>query len=966
MASPDVISLTPHHAKYYAHDLTRRAASGMDRLSMALFDASVDLNPHQIEAALFALQNPLSKGVILADEVGLGKTIEAGIVLCQSWAERRRRLLILCPASLRKQWALELQEKFNLPAVVLDAKAYRQARREARNPLDQGAILILSYNFAHSIRDELRAIRWDLVVIDEAHKLRNAYRPSNKVGQGIRWATEDCRKLLLTATPLQNSLLELYGLSTLIDEHLFGDVDAFRAQYAGAGSDLGALRQRLSAFCKRTLRNQVTEYIRYTERKPVTRPFRPTDEEHALYEKVSEFLRREDSYALPRRQRHLTALILRKLLASSSAAVAATLDILRQRLQAMLDERVSGTDDTADLAELLAENEELETDLLDEILGEDEDTIPGRDTDAPVDRQKLREEIAILARLAEEARSIRVDTKSRTLLKALETGFEQMAAVGAARKAVIFTESRRTQEYLKQFLEANGHAGQVVLFNGSNNGPGETAIYERWLERNQGSDKVTGSRAVNVRTALIEHFRDHASVLIATEAAAEGLNLQFCSLVINYDLPWNPQRIEQRIGRCHRYGQKHDVVVINFLNERNEADRRVLELLEQKFNLFSGVFGASDEVLGTIESGVDFEKRILAIYQACRTPAEIDAAFKALQVEMDEQIRSRLEDTRRALFEHFDEDVHERLRMRLADARARLDRVGRRFWSLTRHVLADQARFDDDAFTFELVRPPREDIPAGRYHLISRVHPQAEGAGQFLYRLSHPLGEHVLAQARDADTPAAEILFDISRHPTRIAVVEALRGQCGYLTLTRLTIESYEREEHLLFSGFTDAGAALDPETMEKLFQCGGHVAGTATIPDTVSRRLAAESERHAQATLSRSLEQNNRYFHEAREKLERWADDMVLSAEKALADTKEQIKALRRQARQATTLAEQHAIQEKLQKLERQQRRQRQEIFRIEDEIMEKRDQLIDQLEQRLVQRTQAETLFTIRWAVV
>lgn len=966
MVSPDVISLTPHHARYYAHDLTRRAASGMDRLSMALFDASVDLNPHQIEAALFALQNPLSKGVILADEVGLGKTIEAGIVLCQYWAERRRQLLILCPASLRKQWALELQEKFNLPAVVLDARAYRQARREARNPLDQGAILILSYNFAHSIRDELRAIRWDLVVIDEAHKLRNAYRPSNKVGQGIRWATEDCRKLLLTATPLQNSLLELYGLSTLIDEHLFGDVDAFRAQYAGAGSDLGALRQRLSAFCKRTLRNQVTEYIRYTERKPVTRPFRPTDEEHALYEKVSEFLRREDSYALPRRQRHLTALILRKLLASSSAAVAATLDILRQRLQTMLDERISGTDDTVDLAELLVENEELETDLLDEILGEDEDTIPGRDTDAPVDRQKLREEIAILARLAEEARSIRVDTKSRTLLKALETGFEQMAAVGAARKAVIFTESRRTQEYLKQFLEANGYAGQLVLFNGSNNGPEETAIYERWLERNQGSDKVTGSRAVNMRTALLEHFRDHASILIATEAAAEGLNLQFCSLVINYDLPWNPQRIEQRIGRCHRYGQKHDVVVINFLNERNEADRRVLELLEQKFNLFSGVFGASDEVLGTIESGVDFEKRILAIYQACRTPAEIDAAFKALQAEMDEQIRSRLEDTRRALFEHFDEDVHERLRMRLADARARLDRVGRRFWSLTRHVLADHARFDDDAFTFELVRPPREDIPAGRYHLISRVHPQAEGAGQFLYRLSHPLGEHVLAQARDANTPAAEIHFDITRHPTRIAVVEALRGQRGYLTLTRLTIESYEREEYLLFSGLTDDGAALDQETMEKLFQCGGCVAGTATIPDTVSRRLAAESERHAQATLSRSLEQNNKYFHEAREKLERWADDMVLSAEKALADTKEQIKALRRQARQATTLAEQHAIQEKLQKLERQQRRQRQEIFRIEDEIMEKRDQLIDQLEKRLAQRTQAETLFTIRWAVV
>ncbi len=315
---------------------------------MSLFDAAVDLNPHQIEAALFALQSPLSKGVILADEVGLGKTIEAGIVLCQYWAERRRRLLVICPAAIRKQWALELEEKFNLPAAVLDTKAYRQARRESRDPLHPGAILIVSLHYANRIREELRAVKWDLVVIDEAHKLRNAYRPSNKVGQGIRWATEGCRKLLLTATPLQNSLLELYGLSTLIDENIFGDVTSFRTQYSSAGSDLGALRARLAPFCKRTLRNQVTEYIRYTERRPITLPFRPTDSEHALYEAVSAFLRREDSYALPRRQRHLTALILRKLLASSSSAVAATLDLLRERLESMRDERVEGDPEFAE------------------------------------------------------------------------------------------------------------------------------------------------------------------------------------------------------------------------------------------------------------------------------------------------------------------------------------------------------------------------------------------------------------------------------------------------------------------------------------------------------------------------------------------------------------------------------------------------------------------------------------------
>jgi hypothetical protein len=172
------------------------------------------------------------------------------------------------------------------------------------------------------------------------------------------------------------------------------------------------------------------------------------------------------------------------------------------------------------------------------------------------------------------------------------------------------------------------------------------------------------------------------------------------------------------------------VVVINFLNERNEADRRVLELLGEKFSLFNGVFGASDEVLGAIESGVDFEKRILAIYQGCRTPQEIDAAFRTLQEEMDEQIRTRMDDTRRTLFEHFDEDVHHRLRLQLDDAKAQLDRFGQRFWSLTRFMLDGSASFDDGALAFDLERPPRTDIARGHYHLISKSHPQIAAACQ--------------------------------------------------------------------------------------------------------------------------------------------------------------------------------------------------------------------------------------------
>lgn len=984
------MSLTRYHAKYFAHDLTRRAASGMDRLSMSLFDAAVDLNPHQIDAALFALESPLSKGVLLADEVGLGKTIEAGIVLCQFWAERKRRLLVLCPASIRKQWALELEEKFNLPALVLDARTCRDALKAGRSPLQEKAVLVLSFHYAHRLRDELKSVAWDLVVIDEAHKLRNAYRPSNRVGQGIRWATEDCRKLLLTATPLQNSLLELYGLSTLIDEHLFGDVNAFRARYASAGSSLADLRQRLSSFCKRTLRNQVTEYIQYTERRAITRPFSPSDDEHALYEAVSAFLQRPDSYALPQRQRHLTALILRKLLASSSLAIAATLETLQTRLESLRDDRASSD---PDFAGQLIEAEELEDDLLDEILAEEENGETGEVTPAVIDRKRLREETEELGRLAAWARRVGTDAKTRALLTALDVGFEQMAKTGARRKALIFTESRRTQDYLKAFLEANGYRGQVVLFNGGNGSADATAVYERWHASNMETGRATGSRDVDMRTALIEHFRDQASIMLATEAGAEGINLQFCSLVINYDLPWNPQRIEQRIGRCHRYGQKHDVVVINFLNERNEADRRVLELLTEKFSLFSGIFGASDEVLGVIESGVDFEKRILAIYQECRTPDQIAAAFQALQAEMDETIRARMDDTRKLLIEHFDEDVHRRLRLRLEDARAQLDRFGRRFWSLTRFMLDARARFDETALAFDLQericcsgsrgesgnRTPGAEVPEpqpetwalpGRYHLISKSGPRASESGSephdsFLYRLSHPLGEHVVAEAKRLETPPARVVFDITHHPAHVHVVEALKGRSGYLTLTRLTIDSFEREEHLLFSGFDDTGKALDQETVEKLFGCAAAVGGDANVPDAAARRLTAESARHAKATVSLALEQNSRHFNEARDKLEKWADDMVLAAEKALRDTKEQIKALRRQARLATTLEEQHDIQLKIQKLEAQQRRQRHDIFAAEDEIMAKRDALVGQLERRLAQKTETERLFTIQWAV-
>lgn len=954
--------MTPHQCKYIAHDLIRKTVDGQDRLSMSLFNAAVDLNPHQIEAALFALQSPLSQGCILADEVGLGKTIEAGIILCQYWAERRRKILVITPASIRKQWALELEEKFNLPTFIIDSQSWKDAQKVGRRPLEQPAILLMSFNFASRVKEELRAISWDLVVIDEAHKLRNAYRASNKVGQSIRWATESCRKLLLTATPLQNSLLELYGLSTLIDENLFGDVSAFRARYLGAESNLKELRSRIHSFCTRTLRKQVLEYIKYTERKAITQPFTPSGEEQSLYEGVSSFLQRENSFAIPGRQKQLTQIILRKLLASSSSAIAGTLETMKTRLERLRDNRKKVNDESLNS---LFPDEEIEDEILDETLDKSEE--PSEVSE--IDQKALKEEIVEIDRLAHCAKAIVVDTKSKSLLSAIEIGFAAMAETGAARKALIFTESRRTQDYLAIFLKEHGFTGKIVLFNGSNASPESTAIYQRWLETNKASGRVSGSRDIDIRTALVEYFRDHADIMLATEAAAEGINLQFCSLVVNYDLPWNPQRVEQRIGRCHRYGQKHDVVVINFLNERNEADRRVLELLAEKFRLFSGVFGASDEVLGSIESGVDFEKRILTIYQECRTSEEIDTAFNALQMEMDDMIKSRLDETRTLLLEHFDEDVHERLRLRLEATRIQLDRFSRRFWALTKEMLDDKAVFNESDLSFLLEKPPRRGLRRGTYRLIAKNAESTTGDDTdddaILYRLSHPLGEAVIEDAMSLSTPECTLIFNTRAHGSHSHAVESLTGKSGYLVLNKLDIKSYEEEEHLLFSAFDDEGHSLDQETCEKLLSVEATESVPIKIPLHVREQLASEACRHKDATLSKSLERNNRYFNDAREKLEKWADDMVLSAEKALKDTKEQIKALQREARHATMLEEQHGIQQKIHALEKQQRRQRQEIFKVEDEIIEKRDELISKLEKRLSQQMKIEALFTIRWMV-
>ncbi|MFQ5873790.1 MAG: SNF2-related protein, partial [Dehalococcoidia bacterium] len=557
-----------------------------------LADAQVDLNPHQIEAALFAFRNPFSHGAILADEVGLGKTIEAGLLLSQKWAERKRRLLVVVPANLRMQWSQELADKFYLPSVILENRSFNDFIRSRNlNPFQQGAIIICSYQFARKMESCLRQTPWDLVVIDEAHRLRNVYKPSSKIANAIKQAVAPFPKVLLTATPLQNSLLELYGLVSIIDDYAFGDLKAYRTRFARLGNenDFNELKVRLKPICKRTLRRQVLEYVKYTNRHALVQEFMPTPQEQRLYDLLSGYLQQPTLYALPASQRTLMTLILRKLLASSTYAISDTLEGLARKL-----ERAAEQAEAVDTSpEELAESWEGLEEIADEW---EEDENGGSATDipqySPEQIAEMRQEMAKLREFHALAKSIVKNSKGQVLLTALRRGFAAAAEAqknqGAAtlqQKAVIFTESRRTQEYLFRILEQADFAGKVMLFNGTNNDPKSKEIYRRWLERHAGTDHISGSPGADMRAALVGYFRDEAAIMIATEAAAEGINLQFCNLVVNYDLPWNPQRIEQRIGRLDRIGQKHDVHIYNFFLE-GTLDARILTVLQDRIRLF--------------------------------------------------------------------------------------------------------------------------------------------------------------------------------------------------------------------------------------------------------------------------------------------------------------------------------------------------------------------------------------------
>jgi superfamily II DNA or RNA helicase len=859
-----------------------------------------------------------------------------------------------------------LADKFFLPSIILESRSFNESIRTGNlNPFQQDTVVLCSYQFARTKEPYLRQTSWDLVVIDEAHRLRNVYKNTSKIALAIKEAVASFPKVLLTATPLQNSLLELYGLVSIVDDFAFGDLKSYRTRFTRLGNDtdFAELKERLKPLCKRTLRRQVLEYVKYTNRHALVQEFIPSDAEQRLYDLVSEYLQRPTLYALPASQRQLMTLILRKLLASSTYAISGTLEGLVNRLEAAAAAETVVDTPPEDLPDDLEGMDE----LADEWEGdEDGPSHPEREGLTPEQLAELRQEMAHLREFHALAKSIIKNAKGEVLLTALRRGFaaaaEAQRSQGAAtlqQKAVVFTESRRTQEYLFRVLEQTEFADKVMLFNGTNNDPISKAIYQRWLAQHAGTDRISGSPSADMRAALVENFRDHASILIATEAAAEGINLQFCNLVVNYDLPWNPQRIEQRIGRCHRYGQKFDVVVVNFLNKKNAADQRVYELLDQKFRLFDGVFGASDEVLGALESGLDFEKRIAAIYQQCRTPEQIQFEFDQLQRELETEIAAGQRDAREMLLDNFDQEVVEKVRIESHDF---LDRFNEQLWRLTRHLLADYANFADNGYSFMLhTNPfPGEAIHPGPYRLAKGV----EDANT--YRVGHPLGQRVLERGKAVTPSPSEVTFEYTGSGKNIAILESLLGRRGWLVCSHLTLTALETEDLLVLVGSADDGTALDEAQCRRLFDLAGRQGPHSEMPAAISSALDIAMAQRRHEILEEITTRNGRWFDTEMDKLDRWAEDRRDSLKTELAELDEALKEAKKAARLAPTLPEKLERQRAARTLET----KREEAWRAYDQasrdIDRQKDALLDEISRRLEQRIEQERLFALRWQLV
>ena len=946
-----MVSFTKVQGHYHAHKLTL-AGVDEDAFTRSLTSARVEMNPHQVDAALFALKSPLSRGVILADEVGLGKTIEAGLVISQRWAEHRRRIVLIVPASLRKQWQQELFDKFSLRSTIIEAATYSAMRKEGhRRPFEVAeGVVIVSYEFAARKAVELELVNWDLVIFDEAHRLRNVYKKGgSQRAKDLKDALREHFKILLTATPLQNSLMELYGIVSIIDDDHFGGENAFRAQYAASGTKptaLEVLKERLKPICHRTLRKQVQQagHINFKQRNARTFTFDPTASEVQLYEALSAFLQRKDTISYGDKANQLVVLQVRKILGSSTFAVASYLEKLIERLKAKGRASLDLTDDIEIVDELAEEADE-----------------DGKDDGSdPIDPEKLAAEIAELETYLELARSIGKNSKGEVLLSQLPAVLDEIANKGGKRKAVIFTESVRTQMYLHDLLGRHGYFGQIVLMNGSNSDADSKATYAAWKARHAGTDKISGSKSADMKAAIVEAFKsEEKTILIATESGAEGINLQFCSLLINFDLPWNPQRVEQRIGRCHRYGQLIDVTVVNMLNLKNQTEQRIHELLSQKFHLFDGIFGASDEVLGTLMSGLDFEKEVLRIVQECRTEEQAEFEFNVLTESIKDRIDADMEAARTKVLGELDSAVVEKLHHRQNALAASIPEFRQRLLMVAQAELggAHFPQADSQHFTY-------------KGQTYTTAWPIADEQDWQFFRVSDGLGLQIVeaAKARDHASQTVSIRFKPKeyQYAGQATAVSALSGQSGWMQVFKATMPTPAAlREEMLISCVTDAGTVISPEIADKMFMVPGDQDGCVGITPHVAMLEMMQAEQF-NAFSERVNCENFKWIETEEERLDRYAADIEIELDAQIDAMEAEIKDLQRQKRSPDLSMEAKVdLSRKIKRLQGDVDDTKLSKFERRRQVRKEVSDKLDEFAEQLNQIPKMKPLFTIRWAV-
>ncbi len=1034
---------------YLAHKLTqKKPISDPEKLNNSIRSANIDLNPHQVDAAIFAFKSPLSRGAILADEVGLGKTIEAGLIIDQLFTEGRQNILVLVPASIRTQWQDELLNRFHLPSTILDGSILKKMQKELlqANPLQKGGIFIASHNFAYRYDYICKNIPWNLVVIDEAHRLRNVWKKGNKTAKKIREVIKGRPKVLLTATPLQNNLMELYGLTSFLDENYLGTEFSFKTLFSNPVKKrseterLKQLRERLmgsidqntgttnGGILTRALRKQVQSagLVSFTNRHSITEDFAPNDDEIELYNSVSEYLHRPFLASTKATQRNMMELVYRKILASSSFAIAGTLHkvahFLARRLQVEFDVSCEEINQITEnlRANLVRENQKnLEGIIFPEnkkkFTREDQLTFPGlediettlekleeekQDTDdlgedekisdknkKPIEREvdhgftktEVLQEFQDILRYYFLATTIDKNQKSQALVRALNKVFNHAEKQKWPQKAVIFTESRRTQDHLERLLGDIGY--NLVLFNGSNASKRAQEIFEEWkIQFPQEADH--GSKNINLRKALVWKFRTlDKGVLITTEAGAEGLNLQFSNIVINYDLPWNPQRIEQRIGRCHRYGQVLDVLVVNFLNKRNYADQRVYELLSEKIRLFGNLFDFSDKVLGTeqltddgyevreialggLGTGLNFEKKILNIYRKCRTEKQIENSFQQLQLELSFIIQEKIEDAQRKVIQHFDEEVRQKLRVRqkkLTDALGRFDSQLKRYLALS---LNDAIRYHtENIFEYE-----------GTMYYLGQLKEEDKDKG---YKSAH-IKEQFIKERLEGDKKIRgqkwEVTFRHDEQKGRRSFEDLIGKEC------QLVVDLLKCKQHTIngvreeFERITVAGLMKDGDHWQPIKNLNlDRLFDLAIVNEGASEdHLRDELEDVAVKLLEKTKEEinvgNESYIYEEMDQLNQFIEESLLKGKQEMEIREREIKDLQKTMRASRTLGsyERDQIQEQIDKKQKEFFRAQKRYFQAQEEQFIDKDKKITELRGKLQMNFEHERIASAKFTII